>query len=139
MKSRLRNTPCLGHRDMLVSAPRYNRVRLALRRLEPVIRINLPGLRHLRLLIEPDSWIVIDGSLGDHPVLAISDFQTQQRHGPHEDMPARVTFYQVHAATILERVLTAMDNILDLRLATRQPRATTGCLIRFPSPSNPRA
>lgn len=139
MKSRLQDIPCHSRHDMQISPQRYNRVCLALRRLEPTICINLPGMRHHRLLIDAENWVVTDKRLGNRPVLAISGFEPRQRHGLHEVMPARVTHYHAHAPAFLHRVLAAMDDILELRLASRRAMAAKGRLFRFPSPPDTHA
>lgn len=133
MKSHLRDIPCYSRYDMDVPAVRYNRVRLALLRLEDNIRIDLPGLRHLHLLIDNETWIVVDDSLDDLPILAVSDFRSQPRHDLRRSIPARLYYYHAHAPVIMKRVMLAMDDILDIRLHAYRQRLTPAEVVPFPA------
>jgi hypothetical protein len=115
-----RNFPVLESERAVISAPRYNRVRLALAWLDNPARLELTGMHDLELLLSDSSWLCIDTGLGNLPVLAWKEFQTDQRHGLHEPIVCRVDYYNLHAELIKDRVLEIMDRLLAARLQRRR-------------------
>lgn len=114
-RSRLDDIPILTSAMTTVPAVRYNRVRLALRRLENPLRIELPRLRSLDMILEDQTWAVVDRSLNDIPVAAWTDFES--RSALHTPLRCSLHYYHAHAAIITDTALTAMDHILAERLA----------------------
>ena len=120
-----RNFPVLESERTFVSAPRYNRVRLALARLDNPARLELTGMHDLELILTDSAWLCIDTGLGNLPVLAWKAFETEQRKGLHEPVACRIDYYNLHAELIKDRVLEIMDRLLAARLQRRKS-ATTG-------------
>lgn len=115
-----RNFPVLESESTLISAPRYNRVRLALSRLGNPARLELTGIHDLELILNDEVWLCVDTGLGNLPVLAWKDFQKQRRKGLHEPIACRVDYYNLHAELIRDRVLEIMDRLLTARLQRRR-------------------
>lgn len=115
-----RNFPVLESERAVISAPRYNRVRLALAWLDNPVRLELTGMHDLELILTDSAWLCIDTGLGNLPVLAWKDFQTEQRRGLHEPIACRIDYYNLHAELIKDRVLEIMDRLLAARLQRRK-------------------
>lgn len=112
-KFELDQLPVYSSREAQLPAARYNRARLALRRLGDS-RLELPGLRTLDLILEEQVWAVLDRALNDIPIVAWTDFA--HRSDLHNPVSCRVKYYHAHARMIEERVLTLMDKLLEERL-----------------------
>ena len=115
-----RNFPVLESERAVIGAQRYNRVRLALSRLDNPARLELTGMHDLELVLTDSSWLCIDTGLGNLPVLAWKEFQTDQRRGLHEPVVCRIDYYNLHAELIKDRVLEIMDRLLAARLQRRK-------------------
>lgn len=99
-----------------IEANTYNQVRLALTRLQPELRLSLPGLKHLDLILQDDAWVIVDRLLNDVPVVAWSHFDIQHRTGLHMPVACRVRLYHANADAILHMALAVMQDILHERL-----------------------
>ncbi len=117
-RSRLDTIPRLKAHPALVPAERYNRVRLALRRLENPIRLQLPRLRTLDMILEDDAWIIVDRSLNDIPIAAWTHFES--RTSLHNPIRCMLRHYHVHANAIMDSAWNSVDTLLAERLA-KQP------------------
>ena len=113
-RSRLNDLPTLKSQPVTVPADRYNRVRLALRRLENPLRIELPKLRSLDFLLEDEMWAIIDRDLNDMPVAAWTDFE--HRTALHQPVPCTLRHYHAHADAVMDKALQKLDDILEGRL-----------------------
>lgn len=113
-RSRLNELPVFRSRPESVDAERYNRVRLALRRLEAPLRIELPELRSLDFIVEDDMWAIVDRDLNDIPVVAWTDFE--HRSTLHQPVHCTLRYYHTHADAVIETALHKLDGILEARL-----------------------
>jgi hypothetical protein len=98
------------------------------------LHIELPRLRTLELILEKDSWIVIDQALNDMPVLAWLDFELGQRSSLHEPIPCQRRTYHTHAPLIVEKVFEAMHLILGERLGGKD-KAVSAPVSKIKRPS----
>jgi hypothetical protein len=121
VESRLRDVPALKVIDSVVAAKHYNRVRLALVRLENPLRFPLPHLRGLDMVLTRDEWICVDRTLNDMPVLAWTDFQKQERLALHSPVPCRLRFFHAYAGLIVGTLLQDVAVILAERLNRARP------------------
>lgn len=133
-----RNFPVLESERTIISAPRYNRVRLALSLLENPARLDLTGIHDLQLVLNDDAWLCIDTGLGNLPVLAWKEFDTIHRRGLHEPISCRVDYYNLHAELIKGRVLDIMDRLLVARLNHHRRQKPLGQVKPFPTGRTPR-
>lgn len=115
METRLNDVPAMYIADTAVDARCFNRVRIALRRLENPIRYPLPGLRSLDLLVGDEVWVCVDRSLNDLPVVAWTDFNVT-RGSLHKPVPCKVRYFHAYAAAVMRRSLDALENHLNERL-----------------------
>lgn len=120
MSSRLDDIPIYELIESSVTAPNYNLVQIAFKRLGVPIEIPLTGLRRLELILERDAWIVIDHDMNDIPILAWTDFQIDGRSALHEPVFCHLKTYHMHAKIILDRVTEFMEQELAMRLAALQ-------------------
>lgn len=113
-KSRLNEIPTLKSQPGSVPAARFNRVRLALNRLENPLRIELTGLRSMDFILEDQVWAIVDRNLNDIPVVAWTDFEP--RSTLHQPIQCIMRIYHLHADVIIDQALQKLDDILDTRL-----------------------
>jgi hypothetical protein len=116
MKSFLTDIPVYQTIKTTVSAEHFNLVQIALKRLGSPIRLELPKLRTLDFLLDEETWIIVDRSLNDIPVMAWLDFETKDR-GLHEPLNCTLNLYHAHANIIQPRVIEAMTLLLGEKLA----------------------
>lgn len=110
--SRHNEVPQLGSRAGKVNALFYNHAQTALKRLGKQIRLKIPKLIHLDLIIQKDSWIIVDITLNDIPVVAWTNFETDHRKSLHEPIQCEIRFFHFAASMILNRTLEAMEMML---------------------------
>ena len=99
-----------------VEAPLYNLARRALARLGPELRIALRGLKSLELIVQQDSWIIVDRALNDLPVAAWADFETHNGRGLHEPVLCELRYYHGHAGLVIKKTLRRMGEELSALL-----------------------
>jgi len=117
MNHRLKDLPVYATFDVELAAPRFNRARLAVLRLGTPLYLHIKELKHLGMVVEDDAWICFDEVLHEFPVVAWTEFQTHSRQGLNDPVRCRMLFYHAHAELIAERVLAAMDVLLEQLLA----------------------
>ncbi len=116
-RSRLNSIPTLKSVPASVLAARYNRIRLALLRLENPLRIELPGLRSLDFILEDEVWVIVDRELNDVPIVAWTGFEA--RSSLHTPLRCTLAYYHAHADLIIDKAFSTLDRILAQRLAGR--------------------
>lgn len=122
MNSRIDEVPKLRTLAVQIDGARYNQIRLGLIRFKCPLRVSLPGLRGMDLLLDHQSWVCVDRTLYDLPVLAWNDFDSTRRRGIHEPVSCLLHFYHIHADLITETVLsTATSEIARLIDAGQGP------------------
>lgn len=116
MSSRLDDVPVYQQMPTTVQAADFNRVQIALKRFGEPVHIPLTGMRSLQLILERETWIVVDGALNEVPVLAWGDFQVEGRANLHEPIPCVLKVYHAHAMVILDKVISCMEGVLQQRI-----------------------
>ncbi|MDA8362855.1 MAG: hypothetical protein M0Z84_03320 [Gammaproteobacteria bacterium] len=116
MAIRLRDIPPLRSLPQSVEAVRYNRVRLALRRLANPLQLELP--RGIDLFLEDRSWLCLHGA-SELPLIEWAEF-TPAGRALHEPVPCVMHVYHVHAGLIGSTLLAAMDAMLEARLVEQR-------------------
>lgn len=125
MNSRFTDIPVLKEITSQVPAGYYNPIRLALLRLQPSLRLDVPLLRGLDMLLEPHNWICVDRTLDDLPVLAWSGFETATRTALHTPVRCRLRLYNPHATMLIKPVLEEVATALSARLSPTPPGKAT--------------
>jgi len=115
-RSRINDLPILSSRTTTVSAERYNEIRLALRRLENPLRIQLPKLRTLDFILEDELWAIVDRDLNDMPVAVWTDFE--HRSTLHQPVSCTLRHYHAHADVVIDKAWDILDEILKERLSS---------------------
>lgn len=115
METRINDVPALHVADSSVAARYFNRVRLALRRLENPIRLAIPGLRSLDMILGDDYWLCVDRSMNDLPVVAWTDFRSGRDH-LQAPVTCKVRYFHAYAAAVMKRCLAETERLLDERL-----------------------
>ena len=116
MATRLRDIPPLRSLPLSVEAVRYNRVRLALRRLANPLRLELP--RGIDMFLEDTSWLCMHGE-SEFPLVEWAEFAPSGR-ALHEPVRCVMHLYHVHAGLISSTSLATMDALLQARLAKKR-------------------
>lgn len=130
MKSYLTDIPIYQTLKTAVSAEHFNLVQIAIKRLGSPIRLELPKLRTLDFLLDEETWIIVDRSLNDIPVMAWLDFETKDR-SLHEPINCTLNLYHAHANIIKPRVIEAMTLLLGEKLTALEKNGN-GSISKLP-------
>lgn len=106
MMRRLREMPRYSIADSTIEASHYNQIRLALQRLPTPIRLRLDGLNHVDLIIDGDSWVCVDTTLNDLPIVAWTDFDSR-RQGLHHPINCKLHYFHYKAGLLVLKALNA--------------------------------
>jgi len=115
MMWRLKEVPKYSSSGATISAEHYNIIRLALRRISNTIRVPLEGLSHIDIIIDEDSWVCVDRTMNDLPILAWTNFVKTSR-GLHEPKNCQLHYYHFCAGKIARSALIATKNALETKL-----------------------
>ncbi|HHH44056.1 MAG TPA: hypothetical protein ENK49_07960 [Gammaproteobacteria bacterium] len=121
MSTRIHDMPVYAARTDQVEAALYNLWRRARLHLPMPLRIDLPELKQMALILEEDSWVVVDQCQYDLPVLAWLDFQDSGRTSLHTPVSCTMNYYHYMASHLREKVLTLMLEALESRLSESAP------------------
>ncbi len=116
----LADLPRYSSADIEIDSALYNRARIALHRLGSPLRFPLPLLRHLDMILDEETWIVVDNSLNDIPIMAWLDFQVGHRSALHTPIPCKFYTYHCHAEAICPQLLETVTDELARRLEPHQ-------------------
>ena len=95
-----------------VEAPLYNLARRALARFGSELRFSLRGLKTLELIVQADSWVIVDRALNDLPVAAWTEFEDLGERGLHEPVICELRYYHSHAGLVIKKSLRRMEEEL---------------------------
>ncbi len=121
MSTRIHDMPVYAARTDQVEAALYNLWRRARLHLPMPMRIDLPELKQMALILEEDSWVVVDQCQYDLPVLAWLDFQDTGRTSLHTPVSCTMNYYHYMASHLREKVLALMLEALESRLSEAAP------------------
>lgn len=116
MVTRIHDMPVYATRTDEIEAPLYNLWRRSCLHLQIPMRIELPELKQMALILEQDSWVVVDQCQYDLPVLAWLDFQDNDRTALHTPVTCQLNYYHHMANHLREKVLGLMSVALHRRL-----------------------
>jgi hypothetical protein len=117
MEFSIDHIPALHSETSSIDAPIYNRIRLGLLRADLPLRLPLTGLRGMDMVLDHQTWVCLDRTFYDLPVLAWSDFEPTARTGLQDPVRCRIHYYHVHADFIVHSVLSTAVNALRERAA----------------------
>jgi len=121
MTTRIHDMPVYAARTDEVDASLYNLWRRARLRLQMPLRIELPGLKQMVLVIEHDSWVVVDERQFDLPVLAWLEFRDAGRASLHTPVTCTMNYYHYMASHVREKALARMQEALEIKLGQTGP------------------
>lgn len=131
MKSKFNGIPVLKAIPTYIEAVYYNRVRIALNRVNNPLRLALPNLQGLDFILEDDVWMCVDRSMNDLPILAWTDFNTRSRSSILESVPCQLRFFHSHADLVCGSVLGMAERQIEEHLAERKKLKSDPCEIRY--------
>jgi hypothetical protein len=88
-----------------MQAPDYNGVRVALARHRLPWNVPLKGLRCLHCILDESTWVCVDTSQRNLPILAWTKFKASQRAALDAPVECELRAYHVHAGLIMGQVL----------------------------------
>jgi hypothetical protein len=109
-------TPPLRILPKRIEAACYNRVRLALLRLENPLRLTLTQHRGLEVILYDESWFCVDSFADDQLVLAWRDFQIHGRDNLCEPVACELWLYHHCAGLIMGSALDDLQQVIEQRL-----------------------
>ena len=100
-----------------IDATYYNHARLALRRVNNPLRVELPGHRGLEVILHDSYWFCIDALHDDLPIMAWCDFDTRNHNNAlYQPVTCQLCLYHMHAGLIMGSALEALDQALVQKL-----------------------
>ncbi|MHB1233340.1 MAG: hypothetical protein ACYCZQ_12285 [Burkholderiales bacterium] len=103
-----------------IEAACYNRVRLALLRIENPLRIALTRHRGLEVILHDDSWLCVDSFAEDQWVMAWRDFQIHARDNLYEPIACNLCLYHHCAGLIMGSALDDMHQAVEQQLGSNE-------------------
>jgi len=122
MTTRINDMPVYAAHQVEMEASLYNLWRRARLHLPMPLRIELPSLKQMALILEEDSWVVVDQTQYDLPVLAWIEFQDSGRSSLHTPVVCSMNYYHHMAGHLREKVLMLMQDALQARLNKVEPQ-----------------
>lgn len=116
MSISINDVPVYENKIVEIPAKYFNRIRLGQIRLEDPLRLELTALKDIDVILENDTWVCIENSLNDLPVLAWTDFEVQNRNALNEPVRCKLYLYNIHAELITETALKSIYEIINDRL-----------------------
>ncbi len=117
MSTRIDDMLVYATQDDHLDASLYNLWRRARLHLGSPLRLPLQGLKQMVLILEDDSWVVVDEVQYDMPVLAWVEFQDSGRDNLHKPILCTLNFYHYLASRLRDKVLARMEEALEQRLS----------------------
>jgi len=112
MYSRHNEVPLLDTWPSQIDAHYFNHVQRALKRMGHEIRLDLPGLKHLDLILQKDAWIIVDRVLNDYPIGVWCDFQIEHRDNLHQSINCTLRSFHYGTRMVMSRTLESMEKSL---------------------------
>lgn len=116
MTTRIGDMQVIAARHCELEASLYNLWRRARLHLGSPLRLPMPDLKQMVLILEDDSWVVVDEVQYDLPVLAWVNFQDRHRDNIYKPVPCTLNFYHYMASSIRGKVLALMGEQLEALL-----------------------
>ena len=124
MMWRLKDLPKYSCADTQIDAKQFNAVRLALHRLSDHISFPIKGkcMGHLEIIIDNDSWVVVDNAQNGLPIVAWTEFKTSGR-SLHEPIRCQLSYYHFGAAFAAKEAMAALNRYLGIKLVRESKKA----------------
>ena len=99
-----------------IEATCFNRVRLALLRLENPLRIALAQHCGLEVILHDDNWLCVDSFADDQLILMWREFQIHPRENLHQPIACELWLYHHCAGLIMGSALDDLQHVVVYRL-----------------------
>ncbi len=116
MTTRIYDMPVYEARTEQLDASLYNLWRRAGLHIQLPLRIELPQQKQMVLIIEEDSWVLVDQNQYDLPVLAWIDFQDSGRDSLHTPVDCTLNYYHYMASRLRLKTLSILTETLQAEL-----------------------
>ncbi len=116
MYNRHNEVPTLSIWPDTITAAHYNIVHRALIHRPQGIRLELPGLKTLALILQPDAWIIVDRAFNDIPVAAWANIKADRDRALSDPVACELRYFHGHAGMVTKQVLELMDELLSEQL-----------------------
>lgn len=114
MMWRLNDIPVYSTVPTIVDAKIFNLIRLAVLKSREPIRITLNTMSHVDMIIDHDSWVCVDNTNNDFPLVAWVEFETQQRDNLHTPINCKRKAYHFVAGKVAADALaTTADYLIE--------------------------
>jgi len=109
MMQRLHDIPVYSTLETQVPAEYYNRIKLTTLRLGGAVRFGLKGFQYVDVIIDNDSWVCVDTSLDDLPMVAWVDFNVRGRDNLYQPITCTLNYYHYMSGLIARDALPNID------------------------------
>lgn len=99
-----------------IEATCFNRVRLALLRLENPLRVALAQHCGLEVILHDDNWLCVDSFADDQLILMWREFQIHPRDNLHHPIACELCLYHHCAGLIMGSALDDLQHVVEYRL-----------------------
>ncbi len=132
MMWRLADVPAYSTYTSAVEAPLYNTIRRAVLHSTQPIRIPIAGLSHIEMIIDEDSWVCVDTTNNDFPIVSWVTFETSKRYALSAPVQCEKNYYHYAAGKVAASALkTAKKYLTEMyspapvcTLASNKPKKT---------------
>ena len=111
MKSWISDLPVYSKTPFEIDAKVFNKVQLALKRGQCPLRMEIAGLRHVEMIFDQETWLCVDESNGDLPIMVWLDFE-KARDSLHMPIKCTLQTYHAKADMLIETLLEAISSLL---------------------------
>jgi len=115
---RLIDLPVYSATPTAITAEQFNLIRRAVINSSQPIRIPLNNLTHVDIIIDKDSWVCVDNSNNDSPIVAWVNFESQHRDAIHTPIGCTKNYYHFAAGKVSATALQTATNYLTENFAT---------------------
>ena len=112
--------PVMASRPAEIEAAVYNLWRRSRLHLGRQTRLQMPDLPQIALILDEDSWVVVNERQHDLPILAWVDFQDAHRDNLHRPVACTLNYYHYMASSIRGKVLERMAAALEAALRAQR-------------------
>lgn len=112
MMWRLKDLPAFSSAPTTVDASHFNLIRRAVMKSREPIRITLNNMPHVDMIIDEDSWVCVDRSNNDLPIVAWLEFETENRSALHTPIRCSKNYYHFAAGKVAADALEIAANYL---------------------------
>lgn len=100
----------------IIAAEDYNRVRLALMRINNPLQLELTAMKCLEIILNDQYWLCTDSCMGNRPILAWTAFEVSGRSDLSASVACELRLYHTHGGLVMGEVLENLGKLLQQQL-----------------------